>query len=81
LLAAVPIQAVERAIKMVQELISGEPGSAQAIIQKVRCAPAVDASAHVFFGRLDEVPFGRCAPCTSSLHHAHAQVLSICGIS
>ena len=29
--------AVERAVKMVQELIQGEPGSAQAIIQKV-CA-------------------------------------------
>ena len=28
--------AVERAVKMVQELIQGEPGSAQAIIQKVR---------------------------------------------
>lgn len=28
--------AVERAVKMVQELISGEPGSAQSIIQKVR---------------------------------------------
>lgn len=33
------VQAIERAMKMVQELISGEPGSAQAIIQKVRgCA-------------------------------------------
>lgn len=29
--------AVERAVKMVSELISGEPGSAQSIIQKVRC--------------------------------------------
>ena len=29
--------AVDRATKMVSELIAGEPGSAQAIIQKVRC--------------------------------------------
>jgi far upstream element-binding protein len=37
-------EAVERAVNMVQELISGEPGSAQAIIQKVspsRGVPAV----------------------------------------
>ena len=30
--------AVDRAAKMVQELISGEPGSAQSIIQKVCCS-------------------------------------------
>ena len=30
--------AVERAVKMVKELIEGEPGSAQAIIQKVRAS-------------------------------------------
>lgn len=29
-------EAVERASKMIDELINGEPGSAQAIIQKVR---------------------------------------------
>jgi far upstream element-binding protein len=32
--------AVERASKMVSELIQGEPGSAQAIIQKVRALPS-----------------------------------------
>ena len=31
--------AVDRAVKMVQELISGEPGSAQSIIQKVSACP------------------------------------------
>ena len=31
--------AVDRAVKMVQELISGEPGSAQSIIQKVSSCP------------------------------------------
>ena len=33
--------AVDRAVKMVQELISGEPGSAQSIIQKVSSLPAL----------------------------------------
>jgi hypothetical protein len=33
------VDSVERASKMVEELITGEPGSAQAIIQKVLASP------------------------------------------
>ena len=40
-------EAVERAVNMVQELISGEPGSAQAIIQKVSPSRGVPERAAV----------------------------------
>lgn len=55
--------AVDRAAKMVQELISGEPGSAQSIIQKV----LLPASHLVVLPRtLQIVPHNMlCAPCAS----------------
>ena len=38
-------EAVERASKMIDELINGEPGSAQAIIQKVSALQSIRAAA------------------------------------
>ena len=51
--------AVDRAAKMVQELISGEPGSAQSIIQKVLLGPRDAMFAQIYLMFVSDVQDAR----------------------